>query len=104
MPAPPTTPPETFPPADPEAKNFLLTGADNGACVDPNSPYAPAFGDAESGRVGERSDTIMVLRVDPAPSRVAVLSFPRDLYVDDRRLEQQEPGSTRRTAATTRSG
>ena len=81
VPAPPTTPPETFPPADPAAKNFLLTGADNGACVDPNSPYAPAFGDAESGRVGERSDTIMVFRVDPAADRVAVLSFPRDLYV-----------------------
>jgi anionic cell wall polymer biosynthesis LytR-Cps2A-Psr (LCP) family protein len=80
-PAAPTTPPETFPPADPAAKNFLLTGADNGACVDPNSPYAPAFGDAESGRVGERSDTIMVFRVDPAADRVAVLSFPRDLYV-----------------------
>jgi LCP family protein required for cell wall assembly len=76
-----TAPPETFPPADPAAKNFLLTGADNGACVDPNSPYAPAFGDAESGRVGERSDTIMVFRVDPAADRVAVLSFPRDLYV-----------------------
>src|SRR4029079_18493052 len=79
VPGPPTTPPETCPPADPEAKNFLLTGADNGACVDPNSPYAPAFGDAESGRVGERSDTIMVFRVDPAADRVAVLSFPRDL-------------------------
>ena len=77
----PTTTPETFPPADPTAKNFLITGADNGACVDPNSPYAPAFGDAESGRVGERSDTIMVFRVDPAAGRVAVLSFPRDLYV-----------------------
>ena len=71
----------TFPPADPTAKNFLITGADNGACVDPDSPYAPAFGDAESGRVGERSDTIMIFRVDPAAGRVAVLSFPRDLYV-----------------------
>ncbi len=77
---PPTTP-ETFPPADPDASNFLLTGADNGACVDPDSPYADAFGDEESGRVGERSDTIMVFRVDPAAKRVAVLSFPRDLYV-----------------------
>ena len=71
-----TTAPETFPPADPTAKNFLITGADNGACVDPSSPYAPAFGDVESGRVGERSDTIMVFRVDPAASRMAVLSFP----------------------------
>jgi LCP family protein required for cell wall assembly len=77
----PTTPPPTFPPADPEAKNFLITGADNGACVDPDSPYAPAFGDADTGRVGERSDTIMIFRVDPAAGRVAVLSFPRDLYV-----------------------
>lgn len=73
------TTPATFPEADPEASNFLLTGADNGACVDPDSPWAAAFGDREG--MGERSDTIMVFRVDPATSRVAVLSFPRDLYV-----------------------
>lgn len=70
----------TFPEADPEARNFLITGADNGACVDPDSPYAATFGDREE--MGERSDTIMVLRVDPAAQRVAILSFPRDLYVD----------------------
>ena len=74
-----TTTPPTFPPADPAAKNFLVTGADNGACIDPNSPFAAAFGDRED--MGERSDTIMVFRVDPSASRVAVLSFPRDLYV-----------------------
>ena len=79
--APTTAPPETFPPADPTAKNFLITGADNGACVDPSSPFFGAFGTEGEDRVGERSDTIMVLRVDPAASRVAVLSFPRDLYV-----------------------
>jgi LCP family protein required for cell wall assembly len=73
-------PTATFPDADPEAKNFLITGADNGACIDPDSPYAGAFGDREG--MGERSDTIMVLRVDPDADRVAVLSFPRDLYVD----------------------
>ena len=79
----PTTvaaPVATFPEADPEAQNFLVTGADNGACIDPESPYAGAFGDREG--MGERSDTIMVLRVDPDADRVAVLSFPRDLYVD----------------------
>ena len=79
----PTTvaaPPATFPDADPEAQNFLITGADNGACVDPESPYAGTFGDRAG--MGERSDTIMVLRVDPAASRVAILSFPRDLYVE----------------------
>jgi LCP family protein required for cell wall assembly len=73
-----STPP-TFPPADPDAKNFLVTGADNGACIDPNSPYAAAFGNRED--MGERSDTIIIFRVDPSASRVAVLSFPRDLYV-----------------------
>lgn len=69
-----------FPPADPAAKNFLITGADNGACIDPSSPYAAAFGDRDD--LGERSDTIMVVRVDPRADRVAVLSFPRDLWVE----------------------
>ena len=32
--------------------------------------------------MGERSDTIMMIRVDPATTRVAVLSFPRDLWVE----------------------
>lgn len=61
------------------AKNFLLTGSDNGSCVDPNSPYAGAFGDRTG--FGERSDTIMIIRVDPKYNRAAFLSFPRDLWV-----------------------
>jgi LCP family protein required for cell wall assembly len=72
-------PVETFPPASAAARNFLITGADNNACVDPDSPYAGAFGDRSS--LGERSDTIMMWRVNPAASQVAVLSFPRDLWV-----------------------
>jgi LCP family protein required for cell wall assembly len=76
----PIAPVATFPEADPEASNFLITGADNGACIDPDSPYAAAFGDREG--MGERSDTIMVLRADPEADRVALLSFPRDLYVE----------------------
>jgi LCP family protein required for cell wall assembly len=76
----PEAPPETFPPAEPDAKNFLITGADNNACIDPDSPYAPAFGDRSN--LGERSDTIMMWRVNPSTSQVAVLSFPRDLFVD----------------------
>lgn len=61
------------------AKNFLITGSDNGACVDPDSPYAGAFGDRTG--FGERADTIMVLRLDPTTKAAAVLSFPRDLWV-----------------------
>ncbi|KGA17025.1 hypothetical protein GM51_11310 [freshwater metagenome] len=61
------------------AKNFLITGTDNGACIDPDSPYAAAFGDRNG--LGERADTIMILRLDPATNAAAVLSFPRDLWV-----------------------
>lgn len=64
---------------DLQAKNFLLTGSDNGSCVDPDSPYAGAFGDRTS--FGERSDTIMVIRVNPKDNQAAFLSFPRDLWV-----------------------
>jgi LCP family protein required for cell wall assembly len=74
-----TTTPPTFPPAEPGAKNFLITGADNNSCVDPSSPYYNAFGDRSN--IGERSDTIMMWRVNPDTSQVAVLSFPRDLWV-----------------------
>ena len=64
---------------DLKSQNFLLTGSDNGSCVDPNSPYAGAFGDRTS--FGERSDTIMVIRVNPIDNQAAFLSFPRDLWV-----------------------
>ena len=71
---------EPFPQADPQAQNFLITGADGAVdCIDPSSPYYGAFGDRSS--MGARSDTIMVIRVDPSTSRAAVLSFPRDLWV-----------------------
>lgn len=62
---------------DQSARNFLVTGSDNGACVDPDSPYAGAFGE----RFGDRSDTIMILRIDPVTDRAAILSFPRDLWI-----------------------
>ncbi len=72
--------PATFPAADPAAQNFLIVGSDANACVDANSQWAGA---ADPGRenIGSRSDTIMVMRVDPATRQAAVLSFPRDLWV-----------------------
>ncbi len=66
-------------PVDLTAKNFLITGTDNGACVDPDSPYASAFGNRNG--LGERADTLMILRLDPKTNAAAVLSFPRDLWV-----------------------
>ncbi|MFZ9629769.1 MAG: LCP family protein [Ilumatobacteraceae bacterium] len=76
-----STVPVTFPEADPNAVNFLITGSDANACVDPDSPWAGAA-DPSRDAIGSRSDTIMVMRVDPTTSQAAVLSFPRDLWVD----------------------
>lgn len=67
--------PETFPAADPTAQNFLITGADN------STDKGCAQLQDKGPRTGERSDTIMVIRLDPATNRSAVLSFPRDLWV-----------------------
>lgn len=66
----------TIPLAEPDAANFLVTGSDNGACVD---QLDPTIGDRDA--LGERSDTIMVWRVNPVANQLAVLSFPRDLWV-----------------------
>jgi LCP family protein required for cell wall assembly len=74
-----TLAPVVVPPGDVNAQNILLTGADNNSCVDPNSPYAGAFGDRSS--MGERSDAIIILRIDPTTNQAAILSFPRDLWV-----------------------
>ena len=70
----------SFPVADPEAKNFLIVGDDSHACVDPDSPWAGAA-DPERTDIGQRSDTIMMVRIDPTTKRAAILSFPRDLWV-----------------------
>jgi LCP family protein required for cell wall assembly len=60
--------------AEPDAANFLIVGADNGDCG--NDPIIEDRTD-----LGERSDTIMVWRANPSTNELAVLSFPRDLYV-----------------------
>jgi LCP family protein required for cell wall assembly len=58
-----------------EPENYLIVGIDSAA----NLPSD------DSVRIGRdptlRSDTIMILRTDPASRRAALLSLPRDLYV-----------------------
>ena len=76
-----------LPEGDLSAKNYLITGSDNNTCIDPESPYAGGFGDRSS--FGERSDSIMVIRVNPRDETAAILSFPRDLWVT-------QAGSTRK--------
>lgn len=61
--------------AEPDAANFLVVGADNGGCADQQRT-------SDRDDLGERSDTIMIWRANPETNQLAVLSFPRDLYVD----------------------
>jgi LCP family protein required for cell wall assembly len=53
------------PPLDTHAQTILLIGSDH----------------RWTGQNGARSDTVILVRVDPSRSRVALLSIPRDLYV-----------------------
>jgi LCP family protein required for cell wall assembly len=62
-----------------EPANFLLIGSDTRGFVD-NAAEEEAFGDPEVEQ-GQRSDTIMVMRVDPENQTATLVSFPRDLVV-----------------------
>lgn len=75
------TTPTTVTRGQPAPENFLVYGTDNRECIDPASPWAKAFLSGYQGGDSQRTDTIMVLRADPANEQVAILSFPRDLYV-----------------------
>lgn len=68
-----------LPSVDPDAQNWLITGVDNGDCVATGEIADADIGDRSA--LGERTDTIMVVRVDPESDQAAVLSFPRDLWV-----------------------
>lgn len=59
------------------AENFLIVGVDSAAGLDPDDPVASSRTDI----AGLRSDTMMILRVDPTSTRAALLSLPRDLWV-----------------------
>lgn len=60
--------------------NFLLIGSDTRSFVN-SAKDAQSFGNAQS-EGGQRSDTMMVARVDPKTKRTLLVSFPRDLWVD----------------------
>lgn len=60
--------------AEGEPMNVLLVGSDSRQAV---ADESQSFGTV----AGQRSDTMMVVRVDPKRKRAAVLSIPRDLYV-----------------------
>ena len=59
--------------------NVLMVGSDS---RENTSGYiADATGKGDEGTAGQRSDTIMILHIDPSQQKAAILSIPRDLYV-----------------------
>ncbi len=68
-------------PKDGPAVNYLLIGSDTREGSDPNSPDFGGIGDTDAVQ-GRRSDTIMILRQEKDGDGAALLSLPRDLWVD----------------------
>jgi polyisoprenyl-teichoic acid--peptidoglycan teichoic acid transferase len=65
--------------APPSGENFLLLGSDTRSFVK-NQTQENAFG-SPTAEAGARSDTLMVVHVEPAAQRTLIVSFPRDLWV-----------------------
>lgn len=62
--------------AHPVVENLLLVGSDSRSLGDPNT------GGGVEEVAGSRSDTIMILRRDRRTGEAALLSIPRDLWVE----------------------
>ncbi len=59
-----------------EPLNFLVVGVDNAEGLDPDDPVLRGRSEASL-----LSDTIMLVRLDPAENRAWLMSIPRDLWV-----------------------
>ena len=57
-----------------------MVGSDTRAFTNGSSTLQQQFGTAASNG-GQRSNTMMVIRIDPGQSKTLVVSFPRDLWV-----------------------
>jgi LCP family protein required for cell wall assembly len=58
----------------------LIIGSDSRANIDPSDPNQAVFIGGENP-TGQRSDTILLVRIDPVKGDAKMLSFPRDLWV-----------------------
>jgi polyisoprenyl-teichoic acid--peptidoglycan teichoic acid transferase len=58
-----------------EPGNYLIVGVDNAGRLDAGDPVRVGRDDVT------RSDTIMILRIEPGRQRASLLSLPRDLWV-----------------------
>jgi LCP family protein required for cell wall assembly len=68
-------------PASGAGTNWLIVGTDSREGISADDPNAGAFLAGNEGPAGNRTDSIMVLRVEDG--RQSLLSVPRDLWVTD---------------------
>ena len=64
-----------------EVSNFLVIGSDTRQFVQDDEDTS-SFGGPSGEAAGQRSDTLMVVHIDPNKERAVVVSFPRDLWVE----------------------
>ncbi len=64
-----------------EPRNFLLVGADTDDGLPPDAAERVGRDKGPDAITGVRSDTIMIVRVDPGKAGAQILSIPRDLWV-----------------------
>jgi LCP family protein required for cell wall assembly len=67
-------------PAPEGGANYLVVGSDSREFVETDEDIA-SFGDPDK-ETGKRSDSIMVVHVEPDAGESMILSFPRDLWVN----------------------
>jgi LCP family protein required for cell wall assembly len=67
-------------PAPDGGANYLVVGSDSREFVETDEDIA-SFGDPDK-ETGKRSDSIMVVHVEPDAGESMILSFPRDLWVN----------------------
>ncbi len=65
-------------------ENILMVGSTSRCALKVQNP---AYGLCSEGVNGVNSDVIMILHVDPAHHRLAILSLPRDLFVPNARSD-----------------
>lgn len=70
----------TLPTTPGKAGNYLVLGSDSRDFVE-NDAQAEAFGTTEDAG-GTRSDTLMIVHIDPESKKSLLVSFPRDTLVD----------------------
>ena len=70
--------------AESGTENILMAGSTSRCAL---TVQNPAYGLCSEGVNGVNSDVIMILHVDPAARKLALLSVPRDLFIPNARAE-----------------